>query len=101
MMYDKPVLLQIQDPDTEKWTDHLHLHARVNKTGGGQKFSAGSDQYTASLTFEFRYTSQLEALHYSPQPFRLVYRGHYFKVVDYDDFMEQHQTIRLVGEFYE
>ena len=31
----------------------------------------------------------------------IIYRGRTFKVKDYDDYMEQHRTIRLVGEFYE
>lgn len=97
-----PFTIQVQDENTEQWVDHLHLHAlKVNKTGGGQTFTAGADQYRASLTFEVRWCKQLEALHYSTQTFRIVYRGHTFKVVDYDDYMEQHQKVKLVGEFYE
>lgn len=100
MTYDKPVTVQIQDPNTELWTDVLKLHARVNKTGGGVALNAGADQYRATLNFEFRYVKALEDLHYSPQPYRLLYRGRAFKVVDYDDYMEGHQTIELVGEYY-
>lgn len=101
--YDKPIMIQVQDPDTEKWTDAFdkNLHAKVNKTGKGTVTSAGADQYRASLTFELRYMKRLEDINYSPQPYRILYRGRKFKVVDYDDFMEQHRTIRLVGEFYE
>lgn len=96
-----PFTIQVQDENTEQWVDHLHLHAmKVNRTGGGQSFTAGADQYRVSLTFEVRWCKQLEALRYSVQPFRIVYRGHTFKVTDYDDFMEQHQTVKLVGEFY-
>lgn len=101
MTYDKPITIQVQDPVTEVWTDKLHLHARVNKTGGGQAFNAGADQYRASLTFDLRYTKQLEDIAYSPQPYRIIYRGRTFKVVDYDDYMERHLTVKLRGEFYE
>ena len=101
MAYDKPITIQVQNEETEQWEDSLHLHAKVNKTGGGQALNAGADQYRASLTFEVRYCRLLEEIHFNVQPFRVVYRGHKFKVVDYDDFMEQHQTIKLVGEFYE
>ncbi len=101
MTYDKPITIQVQDPRTEEWTDHLKLHARVNKTGGGQAFNAGADQYRASLTFDLRYTKQLEDIAYGPQPYRILYRGHTFKVVDYDDYMERHLTVRLRGELYE
>lgn len=100
MVYDKPITVQVQDADTEQWADKLKLHARVNKTGGGTSFSAGADQFKASLTFEVRYSKALEDIAYNPQPFRIVYRGRTFKVTDYDDYMEQHKTVKLVGEFY-
>lgn len=103
MVFDKPIMVQVQDPDTEKWKDAFDktLHARVNKTNGGTTTSAGADQYRASLTFELRYNKKLEGINYSPQPYRIVYRGRTFKVTDYDDYQEQHRTIKLVGEFYE
>ena len=101
MSYDKPIIVQRLDKDTEEWIDTLHLHARVNKTGGGQTLNAGADQFHAVLTFEVRYCKALEAVRYHPQFYRLVYRSHTFKVTDYDDFMEQHRTVRIVGELYE
>lgn len=100
MTYDKPIIIQLQDPDTEEWADKWKLHARVNKTGGGQTQTAGAGQYQATLTFEVRYFKALEELRYNPQPFRVVYRGHSFKLVDYDDYMEQHRTVKLMGEAY-
>lgn len=99
-MYNKPITIQTQDPDTEAWTDILQLHAAVNKTGGGSNFGAGTDQHNASLTFKLRYVRALEDLAYNTQPYRIIYRGRAFKVVDYDDFMEQHREVKLVGEYY-
>lgn len=101
MIYDKPITIQVQDPVTEEWSDKLRLHAGVNKTTGGVNFNAGADGFTARLTFEMRYVKALEDIAYSPQAFRVLYRGRTFKVVDYDDYMEKHHTVRLVGEFYE
>ena len=103
MLYDKPIMIQVQNLDTEAWEDAFdkNLHARVNKTGGGTTLNAGADQYRATLTFELRYIKALEDINYSPQPYRILYRGRKFKVKDYDDYMEQHRTIKLVGEFYE
>ena len=100
-MYDKPIKIQVQDPNTEEWEDKLNLHASVNKTRGGSKFSAGTDQHDASLTFKLRYVKALEDIAYNTQPYRIVYRSRTFKVVDYDDYMEQHREIKLVGELYE
>ena len=54
MPYDRPITLQVQDETTEQWADRLHLHAKVNKTGGGQTLNAGADQYRVVLTFEVR-----------------------------------------------
>lgn len=100
MAYDKPITIQIQDPETEEWSDALKLHATVNKTGGGSNFNAGTDQHNASLTFKLRYVRKLEDIAYNTQPYRIIYRGRAFKVVDYDDYMEQHREIKLVGEYY-
>lgn len=99
-MYDKPIIIQIQDPHTEEWSDRLLLHATVNKTGGGSNFNAGTDQYNASLTFKLRYVKALEDLAYNAPQYRIIYRGRTFKVVDYDDYMEQHREVKLVGEYY-
>ena len=103
MRYDKPITVQVQDEDTEQWADWWPrpLYARVNKTRGGQGMTAGADQFRASLTFEVRYFPALEALRYAPQLYRILYRGHTFKVSDYDDYQEQHRTVRLAGELYE
>lgn len=96
-----PFTIQMQDPDTEAWADKWRLHAlKVNKTGGGQTQAAGAGQYRATLTFEVRHFKALQELRYQPQLFRLIYQGHTFKLVDYDDFMEGHQTVKLVGEAY-
>ena len=101
MIYDKPITIETKDDETEDWHELFRLHARVNKTGGGTTLNAGADQFLATLTFEIRYFKELEDLRYSPQLYRIIYRGHSFRVTDYDDFMEQHRTVKLVGEHYE
>ena len=64
MVYDKPVTLQVQDAQSERWNDVMKLHARVNKTGGGQSLSADADQYQVRLNFDLRYSSVLEQIAY-------------------------------------
>lgn len=96
-----PVTIQRRDPETEEWVDLLHLHAtKVNKTGGGEAFSAGREQYRLRLTFDLRWCKELEALRWDTPSHRIVYRGHTLNIVDYDDYMERHLTVRLVGEAY-
>lgn len=100
MTYDKPITIQRQDSDTEEWEDYLKLHAAVNKATGGTTYTAGADQFQVVLNFDVRYSQRLEKVRFSTQPFRICYRGQFFKVTDYDDYMERHQSIRLVGELY-
>ena len=96
-----PLTIQVQDPETEAWTDLLQLHAtNVNKTGGGETYSAGAEQFRPRLTFELPWCKALEDVVYAPQVHRIVYRGRTFDIQDYDDFMEQHRTVRLVGVAY-
>lgn len=102
-VYDKPVLIQRQNEDTEVWEDFYTFHARVNKANYKQNvnFASDADQFHARLLFEFRYTAVLEEIRYNPQIYRLVYRGHIFRAVDYDDYMEQHMTVKITGVLYE
>lgn len=96
-----PIIIQTQDPDTEAWADAFKLHAsQVNKAGGGESFAAGREVYHPRLTFDVAWCKKLEALRYSTQPFRVIYQGHSFNIVDYDDYMERHVTVRLTGEAY-
>ena len=101
MTYDKPITVQVQDLYTEEWADVLRLHARINKAQGSVASDAGAEQYRTRLTFEVRYARQLEDINYGPQAYRIVYNSRTFKVTDYDDYMEKHLTVKMVGEFYE
>lgn len=96
-----PFTIQVQDPDTEEWSDLLHLHAlKVNKTGGGETNNAGAEQFHPRRTFEVRWCKALEDVAHSPQVHRIFYRGRPYNIQDYDDFMEEHRTVTLVGVAY-
>lgn len=96
-----PVTIQRMNPDTEEWTDLLKLHAiQVNRSGGGEAYSAGREQFRPRLTFDLRWCKALETMRWDTQNHRIVYSGQTFNITDYDDFMEQHLTVRLTGEAY-
>ena len=103
MRFDKLVIIQKQNTDTEHWENigDRPFHAQVNKSGGSQNFAAGADQFPARLNFNFRYCHMLEKIRYQPEIYRIIYRGHTFQIIDYDDYMEQHRTVRMVGKLYE
>jgi len=83
-VYDKPITIQRQD-EHGKWVAWKKLHAFVNKA----KDSA------SQLIFEVRYTSALKEIFSYLEDFLIVYRGDIFLIEDYDDFMEQHLTVRF------
>ena len=96
-----PVTIQHRDPVTEDWTDTLKLHAlQVNRAGGGETYAAGREQFHPRLTFELRWCRELELLRWATQEYRIIYRGQTLNITDYDDYMEQHLTVKLTGEAY-
>lgn len=96
-----PFLIQKQDPETEEWADMLLLHAlQVNRAGGGETFAAGAEQFHPRLTFVVRWCKKLEVVRWAPQSHRIIYRGQALNILDYDDYMEHHLTVRLTGEAY-
>lgn len=99
-VYDKPVVIQEIDEATETWTDKWSLHARINKSSGSEFVEAGANQSQATKVFEFRYFQALEDVDYNRGLYRILYRGHTFNIVDYDDYMERHETVRIKAVSY-
>lgn len=96
-----PFKIQKRDPDTEEWTDALCLHAtQVNRGSARENFNAAAEQYHPRLTFSVRWCMALEDLMYNTQDTRIVYRGHFFNIVNYDDYMEQHSIVKIEAEAY-
>jgi SPP1 family predicted phage head-tail adaptor len=100
VIYDKPIIIQKVDEDTEKWTDSYKAHARVNKSGGSEYLGAGANQSTSTRVFELRYFKDLEAIDADRGSYRIVYRGQWYNITDYDDYLEQHKTVKLLGVSY-
>ena len=100
MTYDRPIMIQKIDQDTEQWSDLWPLHARLNKTTGSEFVEAGADRSQSTKTFELRYFEALEDVDYNRGLYRIIYRGHMFNIVDYDDYMEKHQVVKLKAISY-
>ena len=100
MTFDKPIVIQKIDQDTETWLDLWPLHARINKTTGTEFVEAGADRSQSTKTFELRYFTELEDVDFNRGLYRIMYRDHAYNIVDYDDYMEKHQTVRLKAVSY-
>ncbi len=96
MTYDKPIVIE-KINDLDVWKNFASVHARINKTGGKEYFKSGSERSQSTLTFEFRYFKDAENIRNNTQFFRIIYRGVPYNIVDYDDYMEKHQTVKLKG----
>lgn len=101
--YDKPITLQKINETTEEWEDYLDkpIHARINKAKSDSEYlNAGAIQGKKSRIFEVRYFANLEDIDLNKQCYRIVYQGVPYDITDYDDFMEEHKTVKLLGVSY-
>ncbi|MEE3428421.1 MAG: head-tail adaptor protein [Ruminococcus sp.] len=99
--YDKPITIQKIDEKTEIWTDLYKLHACINKAKSDDQYlSAGSTRTLKALTFDIRYFSGLEPISFNHQSYRIMYRGVPFAIEDYDDYLERHKNVKLLGVSY-
>lgn len=100
MTFDKPITIQKINQDTEQWSNLWPLHARINKTTGSEYVEAGADRSQSTKTFEVRYFAGIEDIDFNRGLYRIIYRGHTFNIVDYDDYMESHQVVKLKAVSY-
>ena len=100
MTFDRPIVIQTIDQETEQWSNLWPLHARINKTTGSEYVEAGADRSQSTKTFEIRYFAGIEDIDFNRGLYRIIYRGHTFNIVDYDDYMESHQVVKLKAVSY-
>lgn len=99
--YDKAITIQKRNEITEDWDDLYLVHAFINKGKSDDEYlSAGAIQGKRNLTFEVRYFADLEDISFNIQNYRVIYRGIPYDIKDYDDFMLQHKTVKLLGVSY-
>lgn len=100
-VYDKPIIIQKINPNTERWESMYNLHARINKASSDNEYlSAGAIQSKQTLTFETRYFKKLEDISLNTQQYRIVYQNNNYNIKDYDDYMLKHMTVKLLGVSY-
>ena len=99
--FDRPITIEKIDEVTELWEPVFKLHARINKAKSNNEYlTAGTVQGKKSLTFEVRYFKALEPIGDNTQLYRILYQGVPFNIMDYDDFMLRHNTVKILGVSY-
>ena len=96
-IYDRPISIQRINELTETWEDVFKVHASINKAKTDNEYlGSGAIQAKKNLTFEVRYFADLEDISLNLQSYRIVYQGVPYNISDYDDFMLQHKTVKLL-----
>lgn len=99
-VFDRPIMIQKINELTEEWEDVFEksIHASINKAKSDSEYlNGGAVQGKRSLIFEVRYFKDLEDISFNLQCYRIVYQDRPYDIKDYDDFMEKHKTIKLLG----
>lgn len=100
-LYDRPITIQKLDQKAKRWDDLFRVHASINKAKADNEYlSAGAIQAKKSLTFEVRYFKDLEDISLNLQSYRIVYQDVPYNIKDYDEFMLQHKSVKILGVSY-
>lgn len=100
-VYDRLIFIQKINETTEQWEDVFQVHASINKAKSDNEYlNGGAIQGKRNLVFEIRYFKEIEDISFNIQSYRVVYQGVPYDITDYDDFMMQHKTVKLMGVSY-
>lgn len=98
MILNHKIQVQKLNENTNLYEDYYSCHANVNKTGGNEYLIAGAVSTKNKFTFVVRYCKELKNLQFDTQSYRIVFNDIVFNILDADDFMQRHQTIKIIGE---
>ena len=98
MVFDKPIIIEKMDEETECYYEFATLKARINKSKGSEYMDAGAIQLNQELVFTTRYFSKLKEIYLNTQLYRIIFDGAKYDIIDYDNFMLENKTIKLTGK---
>lgn len=98
MILNQKIQIQKLNDNNDSYKDYYACHAQVNKTGGNEYLIAGAVSTKNKFTFIVRYCEELKNLQFDTQTYRIVFNGIIFNILDADDFMQRHKTIKIIGE---
>lgn len=98
-VFNKLVLIQKLNLDTEVWEDYFLTHANVNKSSGKEYFNARVEISNSTFNFSIRYSPKLEDVMFNTEVYRVVYDSRIFDIKNADNFMMKNHELIIVGEF--
>ncbi len=100
-VFDKPIEIQVIDEELETWVTKYNIHAYINKAQSNNEYlNAGAIQSKRALTFEIRYFKALEDIALNTQYYRILFDNIPYNIEDYDDYLLQHKSVKLLGVSY-
>ena len=93
-------IIELQKLENNQWNTVGKLHAGVNKSDGKEYLDGGAMQSQLQMVFDVRYCALIRDIRLNTQCYRILYDGGIYKVADYDDYKEQHRSVRLLGVSY-
>ena len=99
MTFNKPIVIQKLDYETEKWSEYYSTHANINKVGGKEYTNASSNISSSTFHFKVRYCKKLEDLQYNTEIYRVLYDNRFFNIINVDNYGLKNHELTLVGEF--
>lgn len=97
--YNRPIVIQKLDEETEKWEDYYSTHANVNKTGGKEYVNASTNISSSTYNFKVRFCEKFKDVIYNTEIYRILYDGRYYDIENVDRYAESSTEITLIGNY--
>lgn len=98
MILNQKIIIQKLNESDNCYYDYYTCHSQVNKTGGNEYLIARTVSTKNKFTFIVRYCEELKNLQFDTQTYRIIFNNVIFNIIDADDFMQKHTTIKIIGE---
>lgn len=97
--YNRPILIQKLDEDTEKWSDYYSTHTNVNKASGKEYFNASTNISNSTYNFKVRYCEKLKELLFNTEIYRVVYESRCYDIKNVDRYAESKTELTIIGDY--
>ena len=98
-VYNRPILIQKLDNETEIWSDYYSTHAEINKASGKEYFNASTNVSASTYNFTTRYCALLEDVQCNTSSCRVVYKNKVFDILNVDNKNLKNHELIIVGDF--
>lgn len=97
--YNKPILIQKLNVDTEKWSNYYPTHANINKASGKEYFNASANISSSTYNFKVRYCEKLKEVLFNTEIYRIVYESRCYDIKNIDRYGESTNELTIIGDY--